>query len=494
MKINRIVKLKLVDARLYFVSLIVGLLTGLVAVPYHYLLQLFFNMRKNFFQSSPPWYYHIVLFLALWGILCFVARMARRWPYIGGGGISQTRGVINGRIEYTHSFRQLLAKFAGGVLTLSSGLSMGREGPSVQMGSYIGDLVSKWGHILSGERKQLLAAGAGAGLAAAFAAPLAAATLAGVVAGAIASTIFPINPYHDIQAIVPDLSMGLHIKLYILFAVIVSVFGKLYSLLMLYAKRKYPAIRQPEYIKLLGLLGMAYIISLTVTDLTGGGEQFLMQQAEGGNSNIYWIAGMMFLHMVFTVFSFSSGLPGGNFIPTLVTGGLTGKLYALILVQHGIVGMESVSYVMLIGMGAFLVAVVRTPITAIILITEITGHFEVFYPSIVVGGLTYYFTELLGIKPFNVMFYEEMINKPAFREQKRLTLDVEVMAGAYFDRKEVDTLELPNHCVIMNIHRDRKDISPTGQTILPGDQLTIELDAQDIEKLYEPLVSMANIY
>ena len=49
--------------------------------------------------------------------------------------------------------------------------------------------------------------------------------------------------------------------------------------------------------------------------------------------------------------------------------------------------MESVSYVMLIGMGAFLVAVVRTPITAIILITEITGHFEVFYPSIVVGGL-----------------------------------------------------------------------------------------------------------
>ena len=168
MKINRIVKLKLVDARLYFVSLIVGLLTGLVAVPYHYLLQLFFNMRKNFFQSSPPWYYHIVLFLALWGVLCSVAWMVRRWPYIGGGGISQTRGAINGRIEYAHSFRQLLAKFAGGVLTLSSGLSMGREGPSVQMGSYIGDLVSKWGHILSGERKQLLAAGAGAGLAAAL--------------------------------------------------------------------------------------------------------------------------------------------------------------------------------------------------------------------------------------------------------------------------------------------------------------------------------------
>lgn len=109
MKINRIVKLKLVDARLYFVSLIVGLLTGLVAVPYHYLLQLFFNMRKNFFQSSPPWYYHIVLFLALWGILCFVARMARRWPYIGGG----RHFADTGRYQWTHRVCTFLSPTAG---------------------------------------------------------------------------------------------------------------------------------------------------------------------------------------------------------------------------------------------------------------------------------------------------------------------------------------------------------------------------------------------
>ena len=514
MKVNwRILKLKLVDARLYFVSLIVGLLTGLVAVPYHYLLQLFYNYRKEFFESSPPWYLHIIAFFTLWAVLIFVSKLVRHWPYIGGGGISQTRGAINGRIVYKHSFRQLLAKFAGGVLTLSSGLSMGREGPSVQMGSYIGDLVGKWGHILSGERKQLLAAGAGAGLAAAFAAPLAGATLviesierfdapktaittilAGVVAGTIANMMFPINPYHEIEAIAPELSFSLQIKLFLLFAVVVSIFGKFYSLLMLYVKRLFPTIKQPEYIKLLGLLIMAYVISLTITDLTGGGEQFLMEQALGGKQSILWITGMMLLHMVFTVYSFSSGLPGGSFIPTLVTGGLLGKICALLLVQHGIIAPENISYVMLVGMAAFLVAVVRTPITAIILITEITGHFEVFYPSIVVGGLTYYFTELLEIKPFNVMFYEEMIKKPLFQEEKRLRLDVEVMTGAYFDGKETDTLHLPNNCIIINIHRDRKDFPPTGQTIMPGDQLTLEIDAQDIEKLYEPLVSMANIY
>lgn len=88
-------------------------------------------------------------------------------------GIPQTRAVINGRITYKNPLTQLIAKFTGGILAISAGLSLGREGPCVQIGSYVGNIISKWGHVLAGERKQLLAAGAGAGLAAAFAAPLA---------------------------------------------------------------------------------------------------------------------------------------------------------------------------------------------------------------------------------------------------------------------------------------------------------------------------------
>mgnify|MGYP000956811718 CR=1 FL=1 len=173
----RIFKLKLIDARLYFVSIFVGLLTGLVAVPYHYLLQFFFNLRHDFFDSHPKWYWYIPLFLLMWGILVFVSWLVKKMPLITGGGIPQTRGVINGRVDYKHPFLELVAKFVGGILALSTGLSLGREGPSVQIGSYVGYLVSKWGRVLSGERKQLLSAGAGAGLAAAFAAPLASSLL-----------------------------------------------------------------------------------------------------------------------------------------------------------------------------------------------------------------------------------------------------------------------------------------------------------------------------
>lgn len=91
-------KLKLVDARLYFVSMIVGLLTGLIAVCYHYLLYFLLHIRSDFFASRPAWYWHILLFLLFWGILMFVSFLVGRMPLISGGGIPQTRGVINGRI------------------------------------------------------------------------------------------------------------------------------------------------------------------------------------------------------------------------------------------------------------------------------------------------------------------------------------------------------------------------------------------------------------
>ena len=509
----RIWKLKLIDARLYFVSIFVGLLTGLVAVPYHYLLQQLFNSRKLFFDGHYPWYFHVLFFFTLWGILLCVNWMVKKMPLITGGGIPQTRAVINGRITYKNPLTQLIAKFTGGILAISAGLSLGREGPCVQIGSYVGNIISKWGHVLAGERKQLLAAGAGAGLAAAFAAPLASSLLviesierfdapktaittllAGVVAGGVASLIFPFNPYSQISAMAPQATFIDQLKLFLFLAVVISVFGKIYSMFTLWCKDFFTRLKHPPYMKMLYLLIIAYTISLTEIDLTGGGEQFLIMQAMHGYHPVLWIAAMMLIHLIFTSLSFSSGLPGGNFIPTLVTGGLFGQIIALLLVKYGFIETESISYIMLISMVGFLVAVVRTPLTGIVLITEITGHLDVFYPSIIVGGLTYYFTEMLQIKPFNVVLYDEMISTPAFRTEGRSSLFVEIMTGAYFDGKEVDHLTLPQRCIIKTIHRDRKDLAPAGQTLIPGDQVEIEIDSQDIEKLYEPLISMANIY
>ena len=291
------------------------------------------------------------------------------------------------------------------------------------------------------------------------------------------------NPYHLIEVSEPVLTFLVRMKYFLLLAVIISIAGKIYSVLMISFKRVYSKVKSPVYIKMFYLVLVAYIISLMQVNLTGGGEQFLLQQAQNGSTEIMWVLAVMLLHFGFSVCSVSSGLPGGNFIPTLVTGGLLGQLVGLVAVKYGIIEPPNITYVMLISMSAFLVAIERTPLTAIVLITEIT-----------VGGLTYYFTELLQMKSFNVILYEDMINSPDFREEKRYTLSVEVMTGSYLDGKAVSELSLPEHCVIINVHRDGKNLVPVETSLIPGDQVQIEMDSQDIEKLYEPLVSMANIY
>ena len=154
------------------------------------------------------------------------------------------------------------------------------------------------------------------------------------------------------------------------------------------------------------LVLVAYIISLMQVNLTGGGEQFLLQQAQNGSTEIMWVLAVMLLHFGFSVCSVSSGLPGGRLPFSGVTGGLLGQSRTR-RGKYGIIEPQNITYVMLISMSAFLVAIERTPLTAIVLITGDNRTLRVFYPS---GGgrrFRYHFTELLQMKSFNVILYED---------------------------------------------------------------------------------------
>ena len=167
----RIWRLKLIDARLYFVSIFVGLLTGLIAVP---IIICYGNSLISEKPSSLPIIRGTIMLSC--SFLCGPSLSGlpdgKEDAFDSRRRYSPDKGGYQRTYSLRPSFQGTDSKFFGGILALSAGLSLGREGPSVQIGSYIGTLVSRWGHILKGERKQLLAAGAGAGLSAAFAAPL----------------------------------------------------------------------------------------------------------------------------------------------------------------------------------------------------------------------------------------------------------------------------------------------------------------------------------
>ena len=112
------------------------------------------------------------LFFLNAGCLIVVAWLLKQNPHISGSGIPQVEGVLTGEIT-DNWWATLWRKFTAGILAIGSGLMLGREGPSIQLGAAIGQGVAKYRHLSHNKAKSLIASGAAAGLSAAFNAPLA---------------------------------------------------------------------------------------------------------------------------------------------------------------------------------------------------------------------------------------------------------------------------------------------------------------------------------
>ena len=154
---------------------LVGLLAGLVAAAFRAVLAAADSLRN----ALITWAHHYPLLGWLFPV-CFSAvgaslsvYLVRRFaPEASGSGIPHLEAVLH-RYRELHRKRVLLVKFFGGALAIGSGLALGREGPTVQMGGTVGAAVSGWLKAGTRDRLTLIAAGAGAGLSAAFDAPLA---------------------------------------------------------------------------------------------------------------------------------------------------------------------------------------------------------------------------------------------------------------------------------------------------------------------------------
>ena len=112
-----------------------------------------------------------------------------------------------------------------------------------------------------------------------------------------------------------------------------------------------------------------------------------------------------------SIISNATGFPGGLFIPLLSLGALLRKIFCITLAEFDIVNLSNTGYFVLIGMSVFLISVVRTPLTGFILISEMTGNYELLFPTLVVGILTYIFTEIMRVKGLDDILYDMMFSK-----------------------------------------------------------------------------------
>ena len=160
--------------RLFADGLLIGVLVGAVIALYHWLLESADHLRPVLYDflrdASPLW--TAGYFLALLALSVVVRYLMQLDSMVGGGGIPDLKGILRGD-SHLRWARVLFGKFASVVLGIGAGLSLGRGGPSVEIGACVGAGVSRAAGRSRAEERFLLTAGAGAGFAAIFNAPLA---------------------------------------------------------------------------------------------------------------------------------------------------------------------------------------------------------------------------------------------------------------------------------------------------------------------------------
>ncbi len=407
--------------RLTFVeACLIGLISGLAAVLLQHGIGWLGTWRLFWAAHAPPFlglaHAPPILVLASIGAVGGFASgllIERFAPEASGSGIPQVKAAL-GQFPVRLNGQVAWVKLTSGILALGSGLSLGRQGPTVQIGAALAAQLSYWLPTAPSHRKQMIAAGAGAGLAAGFNAPLAGvlfvveellrdlsgltlgtAILSSFIGAVVARVLGGQSLVTNLAQVISQNSFSVpEIPFYILLGSLAGFFGGLFNqglLQSLNGFQRFLPIGLPWRISLAGLLSGTLLGLLPTSFQNQAGLRLLVSMGETD-----WpLAVLVFvLQFVLALIAFGSGAPGGVFAPSLVLGASLGQLVGL-LQAHWLSAGAPATYA-LVGMGAFFGAVSRVPFTGIVIIFEITTDFNLVLPLMISSVVAYLVAENLS--------------------------------------------------------------------------------------------------
>jgi chloride channel protein, CIC family len=334
---------------------------------------------------------------------CAVAVAAAAWlvrrfsPHASGSGIPHVEAVLQAALPPA-PFSLMPVKFFGGLIAIGSGLALGREGPSVQMGAGVGYLVGRICRCNWPDCRVLLAAGAGAGLATAFNAPIAgsifvleelvrrfehriaiAALGASATAIAVARLLLRDAPDFHVQVLAyPGAEAA---PLYFLLGAVAGLLAVVYNRTLLATIALAELIAWPVELRA-GLIGAAVgILAWFAPEWVGGGDA-ITQRTLAGGATLALLPAILLLRLGLGAVSYAAGTPGGLFAPMLVLGAQLGLFFGLLsrlAIPDLAIQPEALAVV---GMAAFFTGVVRAPLTGIVLVTEMTASVTMLLPML----------------------------------------------------------------------------------------------------------------
>lgn len=380
------------------------------------------NFRLQLITTLPQLAGRWPLSLPLFSFgLCWLAGwLVETWaPDAKGGGIPQVKAAL-AEFPVLLSLRVAVVKMLGTILILGAGLTLGRRGPTVHIGAALAAQLSQWVPTSPQHRRQMIAAGAAAGLAAGFNTPIAgvlfvveelsrdmsgltletailASFTGSVVSRLLGSAglnlppaMLAVNQYHHFTT-------G-EIPLFLLLGTLAGLLGVAFnqgilaSLAFHQRWRRYPLSGSPLAWRMgaVGLISGTVIAFSPPTLLNNAGlRDFLVAGGAGWSQTLVIFA----IHFALAILAYGSGAPRGLFSPALVLGSALGYWVGELAVILG--GVDAKVTYALVGMGAFFTAVARVPITAIVIVFELTMDFQLVLPLMISTVAAYGVAETL---------------------------------------------------------------------------------------------------
>lgn len=493
-------------------GLLVGAVGGLLVLLYRVALTYagkWLDIVLKYIRGNPVriagWF--VILLLMAY----VVGRLVKWAPMISGSGIPQVEGEVTGKL--TQNWKKVLpAKFAGGFLCLFGGLSLGREGPSIQLGAMAGQGLSRMLDRGKTEERFLMTCGASAGLAAAFHAPLAgmmfaleeihkgfsmsiliSVMTASVTADYISSHILGLDPVFKFQ-LEHYLPQNYYWML-ILLGAVCGVMGVFYNWAMLKAQDLY---KKPKFLNETSRLMIAFlaagVLGLVMPSVLGSGHKLIITLTNGEMA-LSLVIVTFAVKFLFSAVSFGSGAPGGIFFPLLILGAMIGGIFAMTGVEF--FGLEEmyINNFVLLAMAGYFTAIVRAPITGIILLFEMSGSVSQMLSLAIVSVTAYIVATLMKSEPI----YESMLDRILKNSGKNQTQNMKspgqkvlstfvIMNGSVLEGKSVEEITWPDNCLLVALERGGKERIPKGRTMLmAGDTLTTMTDERDAGYVHDKM-------
>jgi len=353
------------------------------------------NLLENIMSTS--WYW-IILIPIIGGfivgpIIYFFA------PEAKGHGVPEVMqaillkgGVIRGRVAFI--------KTIASAITIGTGGSVGREGPIIQIGSSLGSIAGQFFRVPSKRLKTLVACGAAAGIAAAFNAPIAGALFAveiilmdfavaqfsPIVISSVMATVISRSFEGDFAAfIVPkyELISPYEIGFYFILGALSGFVAYLFIKTLYFSEDYFDnKLKFPEYLKpVLGGLGVG-IVALVFPQIMGVGYDTI-NNALFGNMIWYIALALVFIKILATSLTLGSGGSGGIFAPSLFMGAMLGYFFGSFVHQYFPDISASPGAYALVAMGGLVAGTTRAPITAIIIVFELTSDYHIILPLMI---------------------------------------------------------------------------------------------------------------